>query len=131
MRPEAVVVHESDRDWEAWRDEDVAQRGRVAWRTLISGGITPSEALTLGIARIAPGEMLREHRHEQAEIYLMLEGEALVRVAGHARRVPAGAAVFIPGDAPHSCENAGTSDLRFAYVFAADSFDDVEYVFDA
>jgi len=26
--------------------------------------------------------------------------------------------------------NTGPSDLRFAYVFAADSFDEVEYIFE-
>ncbi len=28
------------------------------------------------------------------------------------------------------CENTGASDLRFAYVFPASSFGEVEYVFD-
>ena len=54
----------------------------------------------------------------------------MVRVGSEARPIEAGAAVFIPGDAVHSCENTGASDLRFAYVLAADSFDDVEYIFE-
>jgi hypothetical protein len=36
--------------------------------------------------------------------------------------------VFIPGNALHSLE-ATNAELRFADVFAADSMDDVEYVF--
>ena len=60
----------------------------------------------------------------------MLEGSGLVRVGGEETTVEAGTAVFIPGDAPHSCENTGASDLRVAYVFPADSFDEVEYVFE-
>jgi oxalate decarboxylase/phosphoglucose isomerase-like protein (cupin superfamily) len=51
-------------------------------------------------------------------------------IEGKARPVAAGSAVFIPGNALHSCENTGTSDLRIAYVFAANSFEEIEYVFD-
>lgn len=130
MSHEPVVVRESDLEWETWQEEDVAQRGLVYWRTLISGGVTQSEALTMGIAKIPPGEALNEHHHRQAEIYLILEGNGLVRIDSASRPVEAGMAIFIPGDAVHSCENSGTSELRFAYVLAADSFDDVEYVFE-
>ncbi len=53
----------------------------------------------------------------------MLEGSGLVRVGAEELAVEAGSAVFVPGDALHSCENTGASDLRVAYVFAADSFE--------
>ena len=125
-----IVSRESDREWETWREEDVARRGLVHWKTLISAGVTQSEHLTVGIASIPPGEALHEHRHRQAEIYLVLEGSGMVRVGSKARPIEAGSAVFLPGDAVHSCENTGASELRFAYVLAADSFDDVEYVFE-
>jgi mannose-6-phosphate isomerase-like protein (cupin superfamily) len=104
--------------------------GLVYWRTLISGDVTRSEALTMGIGRMPPGEALRRHRHRQAEVYLVLEGTGSVEIGAEARPVEAGSAVFIPGDVFHSLANTGTSDLRFAYVFPADSFGEVEYVFD-
>jgi quercetin dioxygenase-like cupin family protein len=110
--------------------EDVARRGLVYWKTLVSGDLTHSEALTMGIAKIPPSEALHEHRHQQAEIYLVLEGTGSVTIDGKARPVGAGSAVFIPGNALHSCANTGASDLRFAYVLAADTFEEVEYVFD-
>jgi oxalate decarboxylase/phosphoglucose isomerase-like protein (cupin superfamily) len=44
--------------------------------------------------------------------------------------VEVGSAVFIPDNVFHSLANTGASDLRFAYVFPANSFDEVEYVFD-
>jgi quercetin dioxygenase-like cupin family protein len=130
MDCEPGVVEESAREWETWPDEEVADRGSVYWKTLVSGDLTRSEVLTMGIAKIPPAEALHEHRHRQAEIYLLLEGTALVTIAGKTRPVAAGSAVFIPGNALHSCQNTGTSDLRVAYVFAADSFEEVEYVFD-
>ena len=127
---ETIVSRESDREWETRSEEDVARRGVVHWKTLISAGVTRSEHLTMGLASIPPGEALHKHRHRQAEVYLVLEGNAMVRVGSEARPIEAGSAVFIPGDAVHSCENTGASDLRFAYVLAADSFDDVEYIFE-
>jgi quercetin dioxygenase-like cupin family protein len=110
--------------WETWPEELVEERGRVLWQTLAEG-----EGLTLGVARLPPGEELHEHRHEQSEVYLVLEGAGVVTVDGEARDVAEGAAVFIPGNALHSCRNDGDVELRFAYVLAADSFADVEYVF--
>lgn len=130
MSQEPVVSREGDQEWETWNEEDIAKKGLVYWKTLISKGVTPSENLTLGVARLPPGGALHEHRHTQEEVYLVLEGSGLVTVAGAETAVEAGSAVFIPGDAPHSCENTGASDLRVAYVFPADSFEEVEYVFE-
>ncbi len=125
-----IVSREGDQEWETWDEEDIPEKGLVYWKTLVSKGATRSEKLTLGVANLPPGGALHEHRHTQEEVYLVLEGSGLVRVGGEEVGVESGSAVFIPGDALHSCENTGASDLRFAYVFPADSFDDVEYVFE-
>ena len=125
-----IVSREADREWETWGEEDVPRKGHVYWKTLISRGVTRSQGLTLGVASLPPGGALREHRHTQEEVYLVLDGSGLVRVGAEELAVEAGSAVFVPGDALHSCENTGTSDLRVAYVFPADSFDEVEYVFE-
>jgi mannose-6-phosphate isomerase-like protein (cupin superfamily) len=125
-----IVSREADREWESWGEEDVPNKGLVYWKTLISRGVTRSQGLTLGVASLPPGGALREHRHAQEEVYLVLDGSGLVRVGAEELAVGAGSAVFVPGDALHSCENTGASDLRVAYVFPADSFDEVEYVFE-
>jgi mannose-6-phosphate isomerase-like protein (cupin superfamily) len=125
-----IVSREVDQEWETWSEEEIPQKGLVFWKTLISKGLTRSENLTLGIANLPPGGALREHRHTQEEVYLVLEGSGLVRVGDEELVIEAGSAVFVPGDALHSCENTGTSDLRVAYVFPADSFEEVEYVFE-
>lgn len=130
MSQEPVVSREGDQEWETWNEEDIPKKGLVYWKTLISKGVTPSENLTLGLGRLPPGGALHEHRHAQEEVYLVLEGSGLVTVGDEEVAVEAGSAVFIPGDAPHSCENTGASDLRVAYVFPADSFEEVEYVFE-
>jgi mannose-6-phosphate isomerase-like protein (cupin superfamily) len=128
---EPVVVNADDREWETWPAHQVAQRGRVWWKTLISAGTTESSALTLGVARLPPGATLREHRHEQPEVYFVLEGSGVVTIDGSTRRVDADAGVFIPSNAAHSIKCTGGTDLRVAYAFAADAFEDVEYVFSA
>ena len=128
---EPVFVHQDDRAWETWPDAEVARRGRILWRTLLSDDVTPSEALTLGVARLASGEALHAHRHEQAEAYFFLAGSCVVTVDNEAHTVGSGTAVFIPGNSVHSCRNAGAEDAEFVYVIAADSFADVEYVFSA
>ena len=129
MRAGPVIVGEDERGWEAMRCGSSAVARDVLYKTLISGGLTRSESLTLGVAKIPPGAALSEHRHRQAEVYLVLAGEGSVRVGGAVRPLRAGSAVFVPGDAVHSCENTGATELRLAYILAADSFGDVEYVF--
>jgi quercetin dioxygenase-like cupin family protein len=123
-----VVVGEQERDWEAMGEGEASEG--VLFKTLISGGLTKSEALTAGVAKIPPGAALFRHRHRQAEIYLVLAGEGSVGVGEEVRSVRAGSAVFVPGGAVHSCENTGASELRLAYVLAADSFEEVQYVFE-
>ena len=126
-----VVVRAGDLEWGTWEEGgEIEERGLVYFKTLVSGDVTRSGDLTMGIARIPSGEALHRHRHRQPEIYLVLEGSGLVEIGSEARAVGAGTAVFIPGDEPHRCENTGASDLRFAYVFAADSFEEIEYIFD-
>ena len=130
MSAEPVVVQQADRQWERWPEEQAGQRGDSEWKTLISAGLTATQGLTLGVARLPANGTLRAHRHEQHEAYLLLEGTGVVTIDGSSRAVGPGDSVFIPGNAVHSIEATGERDLRLAYVFAADAFEDVEYVFD-
>lgn len=127
-RSEPVVLHETDCEVESWNAET---RTRVRWRTLLSADRTPTNALTMGVAELPPGEWTRihTHRHRQVEAYYVLSGEGVVSISGVEHRVRAGSAVFLPGDADHGALNTGTELLRLLYVFAADSFDQVEYRF--
>jgi quercetin dioxygenase-like cupin family protein len=129
MRIEPVVVNADEVAWETWSAEELAVRGNSSWKTLISAGRTPSDALTFGVARLPPGGALHAHRHAQVEVYFVLEGSGIVTVDGARHAVGQGDAVFLPGDAIHSVVCTGAIDLHVAYVLAADSFDDVVYVF--
>jgi len=127
MSTAPVVVHEDEREWEGASEDDVAELGNVQWRTLISAGLTPSAALTLGVARVPSGGHLAAHRHEQPEVYLVFDGTGVVEIDGTPTDVRAGTGVFIPGGAIHSLRASGASELRFAYAFATDAFEDVNY----
>lgn len=129
MKYAPVIADARAGDWEGWPAGQVAERGDVQWKTLISAGLTPSGALTAGVARLRANGRLHAHRHEQAEIYVILEGSGTVTIDGAATDVAAGMTVFIPGSAIHSIEAAGDAALRFAYVLDADAFEDVNYVF--
>jgi mannose-6-phosphate isomerase-like protein (cupin superfamily) len=130
LAEEPVIVDMADRPWEAWPVELVEERGGISWKTLVSADQTRSETLTFGIARLPPRERLREHHHAQAELYFVLAGSGEVIIDGEVRSVGPGTCVFIPGQARHSCANSGHRELRFAYVLAADSFGDVDYIFE-
>lgn len=125
---EGVVVQEESCPLEGWDDP---VRGKVAWRTLLSGDRTPTSQLTLGVTELGPGQPspFLPHRHAQAEIYYVLSGEGVVTLGGVEHALRAGSSVFIPGNALHGARNTGREVLRMLYVFAADSFSDVHYFF--
>ena len=129
-RSKPVVLHENDCALESWSDET---HDRVRWRTLLSADRTPTSALTMGVAELPPGHAgpVVTHRHQQVEAYYVLAGEGIVSIAGVEHPVRAGSAVFLPGDAEHGAVNTGAETLRLLYVFAADSFDQVQYRFEA
>lgn len=124
------VGHESDVPVERW---GAPGPGEVVWRTLLSGDRTPSSGLTLGVTEIAPGApgLGHLHRHEQVEAYLVLDGSGELDLDGATHPVRPGSVVFVPSNSWHTVRNTGTDVLRLAYVFAADSFDEVVYEFPA
>ena len=125
-KPSPIVVDERDVAPEGWGDP---LRGRLSWRTLFSQGPTPTEAITCGVAELAPGDRLERHRHAPPEVYYVVAGEGIVFLDGEEIVVKPGAAVFIPGMAEHGVRQTGAATLRFFYVLAVDSFDRVEYLF--
>lgn len=120
-----VILHEAECD-EGWNNE---RHGRIAWRTLFSSERTPTESLTAGVGEIGPGDRLEAHQHTPTEVYYIFAGEGAVRIGEEEYRLKPGSAVFIPGNAVHGLRNTGRDILRFFYVFAADSFEEVDYRF--
>jgi quercetin dioxygenase-like cupin family protein len=124
VRP--IVVREHDAARDLWND---GAKGVLTFRTLFSAGTTETRSLTAGVADLEPGDWLGLHRHTPAEVYYVVDGEGIVSLDGVEHSISAGTAVFIPGNAEHGIRNTASASLRFFYVFAADSFDDIEYRF--
>ena len=125
---QGVVVRETECPVEGWDD---AVRGKIVWRTLLSGDRTPTAQMTLGVTEVGPGQPnpFHPHRHTQAEIYYVIAGEGIVTIDGVEYPLRAGSSVFIPGNVWHGARNTGGDVLRLVYVLAADSFSDVHYIF--
>jgi mannose-6-phosphate isomerase-like protein (cupin superfamily) len=123
-----VVVQESDVPVEGWNDP---VRGRITWRTLLSGDRTRTDLMTLGVTEVGPGQPnpFNQHRHAQAEIYYVIAGTGIVTIDGVEYALRSGSSVFVPGNVWHGARNTGTDVLRLLYVFATDSFSDVKYEF--
>jgi mannose-6-phosphate isomerase-like protein (cupin superfamily) len=124
---QAVITNTAERPRETWDDP---VRDSVSWYTLFSSDITPTDSMCAGIAQVEPGGGSRKlHRHEQPEIYLILEGTGILMLDGKESAVTAGTAVFIPGNAEHGLRNESDADLKLFYVFPTGRFGDVVYQF--
>ncbi|HZG53586.1 MAG TPA: cupin domain-containing protein [Pyrinomonadaceae bacterium] len=58
----------------------------------------------------------RHHHVDTEEVYYLLEGRGRMTVAGEAREVSAGDAVYIPRGTTHTLENTGDAPLRLLLV---------------
>jgi quercetin dioxygenase-like cupin family protein len=75
--------------------------------TLVQGNF-----LFAGLNSFEPGQEHAPHAHEgQDKLYLVLEGEGVVRVDDQAEVLTAGDAAFAPAGAVHSIHNSGTERL--------------------
>jgi mannose-6-phosphate isomerase-like protein (cupin superfamily) len=81
-----------------------------------------SEHLTVSVVDIQPGGKQRIHNHEPEQVYFIITGGGLMRVAEDEARVGSGDCIFIPSWAKHGLENDGDIALRY-FSAAAPSFD--------
>ncbi len=107
---------------------DTPARGTIAWKTLLSGDVTPTDSLVCGIAIMGAGDTFALHSHPQPEVYFGLEGEVEVHINGAPHLLAPGVALFIPGGAVHGVLRA-QGHVRWFYTFATDRFDQVNYTF--
>jgi quercetin dioxygenase-like cupin family protein len=77
--------------------------GQILWNT---------QSCLIACVREPPGTSGRgRHTHPSDQLFLILEGELNVELAGVPRRAVAGNAVFLPRDIPHWQWNEGQEDL--------------------
>ena len=67
--------------------------------------------------QLKPGAVLEPHSHDSDEFYYLLEGDAVMTVAGEDREVHAGDLIRTPPNTVHSIRTLGDSSFR-ALAFA-------------
>jgi mannose-6-phosphate isomerase-like protein (cupin superfamily) len=90
-----------------------AHRGAF-FRVLQQTGRTQCAVMTIA----AGGDGGPEETHEGDQIVYVLEGEAVLRIAGEEHLAPAGTLVTIPAGALHHVRNPGPPPLFFLTVYA-------------
>ena len=67
----------------------------------ITGRAVHGERLTLGLIELAPNAMLPEHRHENEQLGLVIEGSITLTIGTERRTLGPGGTWRIPGHVPH------------------------------
>lgn len=88
-------------------------------RVLVGDG-APVRARHFQIGRVCvfPGGGVPEHEHPNEEVYIALEGQGEITVAGETAPFPAGSYVYLPPHTKHSLSNPGEREFVFQFVFA-------------
>ena len=74
-------------------------------------------ALSLGLFAAGPGHHDTQTEHTQDEVYVVLDGAAVLDVAGERTPVSPGSVAYVPAGVPHRFMEL-TDDLRVLVVFA-------------
>jgi quercetin dioxygenase-like cupin family protein len=59
------------------------------------------ERITLGVVELEPNSVVPEHRHENEQLGMVLQGSVTFRVGDETRELGPGSAWCIPSDQPH------------------------------
>jgi quercetin dioxygenase-like cupin family protein len=68
------------------------------WR----GRFWRSESMSFAHYTIAAGSSIHEHHHPNEEVWLVIEGELEVTVAGESQKAGPGCVAVVPPNAPHA-----------------------------
>jgi mannose-6-phosphate isomerase-like protein (cupin superfamily) len=102
---------------------DPRDQGRNA--ELVSGRLSGSTDLNVGIMRLDPGERHIAHRHPRGdEFYVFLSGRAVVVVDGEEHEAERGTVVFVPAGAVHAVSNLGEQPVDVLYGLNAAEYAD-------
>ena len=85
--------------------------------------------MSLGIYKLAAGEQDPQRPHEEDEVYFVMEGRAMIHVAGEERKVEAGDLIFVAATDVHYFHEI-VKDLTLL-VFFAPAESDLDYANDA
>ena len=76
-----------------------------------------AETLEVACVTLAPGNETKTAAHpDEEELYLFLEGSALLRIDEEERHVSAGEFAYVPRNAVHTIRNNGGEPFRYVYI---------------
>ena len=126
MLPETLIGHLDDYDW-------IYPRGRegrddvIRWKTLVSSDRTATEQMIMGVLEVPSGAKMSTHTHEPPEVYYVYDGSGEVFIDGQVHSVTAGSVLFVSANLVHGVRNNSGTTLRLMWMFAGDSYQDIEY----
>jgi mannose-6-phosphate isomerase-like protein (cupin superfamily) len=98
---------------------------------LISGALTGSRDLNVGIARVSPGERhIRHHHPNGSEFYVFLSGRAILEVDGVEYEAVRGTAVYLPPGTVHAIRNVESETVDLIYGLSRPEYADIGLVYD-
>jgi unsaturated pyranuronate lyase len=72
------------------------------WDDVIVRGVH-GERLTLGVVELAPDAVVPEHRHDNEQLGLLIQGTLTFTVGDETRELQPGGTWRIPSNVPHTC----------------------------
>ncbi|HEV8595881.1 MAG TPA: cupin domain-containing protein [Thermoplasmata archaeon] len=90
----------------------------------VPGKLNPPEAraISSSCVQLPPGASVGEHVTEgREELLFVFEGEATLRLAGTAAKIPAGHVAYVPNGTRHDVANEGPAALTYVYVTAKEA----------
>jgi len=97
-------------------------------KSLVDRNHLKTRTITAGYAQIF--DNLLKHQHAATEIYYVTKGHAKMHLGDKIYNLEPEKIIYLPSGIPHYTEIVGDEPLEYLYIFAKDSLDDVEYVFD-
>lgn len=115
--------------WEYLHGEE-GRNDVIRWKTFCDKDNDVNCGISFGICELPPGSKLEAHHHEQAEVYLVTEGEGEVLWDDTVLSVSPGALLTIPGNLTHGIRNQSGNRVSPFWLFGTGRWSDLEYVMD-
>ena len=97
---------------------------------LVSGSLSGSADLNVGILRLGAGEHHIAHRHPRGdELYVFLSGRASLEIDGEEHPAGRGTVAFLPAGTSHGIRNLGDGPVDVLYGLNAAEYADVGLVY--
>ena len=97
-------------------DEPVSHNPEIKKRVLLKGEDFPTCITTFAQARFKAGQSAGAHAHDHMyEVFLVEQGEGLIRVEGEELQVTAGTCAVVEPGETHDIINSGSVDLVVTY----------------